>query len=358
MKLLHAVFAVVLLFCSAVMASPPPGKTDLLKLIDPDKHLGASGWKFDGKVLVSADSNAIIPIPFTVPDEYIVNMTISRRTGNDVLHLGLAAGEHQCALVLDGWLGAFSGLDAIDGNFANDNETTRRGGLFKNGKTYQVVVTVKKDEITASVDGERIVRYTGRFDRFSIRPEWRAAPKHTLFLNTLGCSYAISKLELTPLSGPATPIAMPPEKLPTAKEKTPAAKTVVVGSDKLPFAAKRAKTEYGKALEKSKADYIKALDAAIREVTKAGDLDGAVAIKATKEAFSKGKEAEAAMPEAGKKARLAYDEMCEKAVAAYIKTLDEVMAAEMKKGNLDGALAVRAEKETMEKLLPKPEKPE
>jgi hypothetical protein len=94
-----------------------------------------------------------------------------------------------------------SGLARMDGQSVKDNATVFHGPVIEGGHPTDVVITVRNSHITAAVGGKLIVDWEGDFKRLSLNPDLLLPRGDTLFLGTYACSYSVSKLSLTPISG-------------------------------------------------------------------------------------------------------------------------------------------------------------
>jgi hypothetical protein len=135
-----------------VTASSPT--SDLLKQISLQQNSIRGTWRFDGATLVSSgESMALLQIPVTPPENYILRATIEAATIQDGLCLGLVVGPTQGTVVLNGWNNSTSGLQWIDSKWALENET-RTGPVLVSGAPNQIVCTVVGNRIEATCNGK------------------------------------------------------------------------------------------------------------------------------------------------------------------------------------------------------------
>lgn len=113
--------------------------------------------------------------------------------------------DRQFHVVIDGF--AFkgflvSGLSRVDGKYADNNETTVKGEMLKNGIPGKIVCSVRKGKVWVTVDGKKIFEWAGDFKRLSNHPALRTKNPRALYINAYNCIYRFSKFELRPVSGP------------------------------------------------------------------------------------------------------------------------------------------------------------
>ncbi len=182
------------------VVQPAGGKIiNLLQKIDPKRDVIEGDWKYTGKVLTFAGDKewSRIQVPYKTPEEYDLTVVAERIRGTEILIIGLVVDGHQATVVLDGWGGGVSGLERIDGKVSQDNETTRRGWRFTNGKPTTIVCKVRKGVVSVTCDGEEIVEWKGDARRLSIVGGWKVPDENQLFLGGWkGGAFRFRKLEV------------------------------------------------------------------------------------------------------------------------------------------------------------------
>ena len=114
------------------------GKLELLHIINSNlPQLQDPPWRFVDNVLVSPEciGPSCLQIPYAPPEEYDLEIVARRRSGKDALGIGLIVSGRPCTLTLDGWTGEVSGLERIDGQGCDANESTIRTNVFVPGVT-------------------------------------------------------------------------------------------------------------------------------------------------------------------------------------------------------------------------------
>lgn len=102
---------------------------------------------------------------------YEVSLEARRLEGNDFFcGMTFPAGKQFCTLIVGGWGGTTVGLSSIDGLDASEN-STRKLLEFDKGRWYHIRLDVTERAIKAWIDSLRVVDFTIRQSRLSIRPE-------------------------------------------------------------------------------------------------------------------------------------------------------------------------------------------
>ena len=75
---------------------------DLLPLVKAGLHSVRGKWRFEGRSIVSPNVAAgCLQIPYTPPDEYVLEAVAERRSGDDALQFGIVVDGKQCVVTLD-----------------------------------------------------------------------------------------------------------------------------------------------------------------------------------------------------------------------------------------------------------------
>lgn len=102
---------------------------------------------------------------------YEVSLEAKKVSGNDFFcGLTFPVDTTYCSLILGGWGGPVVGLSTIDGYDASENET-RTLMNFEHDKWYKIRLQVKRENIMAWVDDEKLVDYNIEGHELYIRPE-------------------------------------------------------------------------------------------------------------------------------------------------------------------------------------------
>jgi formylglycine-generating enzyme required for sulfatase activity len=195
-------------------AAKRPLTEDLLKRISLEQNTVRGSWRFDGTALVSpATELALLQIPVTPAENYILRATVEATSIADCLSLGLTTGSTQVTVVCNGWRNTTSGLQLVDGHLVPDNET-ETGPVLLAGKPNEIVCRVTRGRVEVTCNGKLAVNWSGDFNRLAAGPDWEPPNKRQLYLGTHLTSYRLSKLELEPLAPDSTTSTPPPPQRP------------------------------------------------------------------------------------------------------------------------------------------------
>lgn len=186
---------------------------DLLKLIDIQRDTVKGRWSLFRGVLTASSPTDIedrLQIPFVPPAEYILTVAGETEIGSE-LDIGLIIGGSQAMAVFDGWGRTASGIDMVDGREAKDNVTTRRiQNVIQERQPYKIVCTVRGGNLEATVNGQKVIDWSGAPNRLSMRPAWSVPRKDVLFVGTCAAIHHFSSITLVPLNAV---VRSPPRRL-------------------------------------------------------------------------------------------------------------------------------------------------
>ena len=190
---------------------------DLLSAVNIERDRLHGAWRLsDGQLFSPTTYGAVLKLPATVPDEYQLAFDVERKSGKNAFVVGLVSNGRQFQATLGyderrpNW-GHVSALEDLDRGrvTSSQNTTTTKGYPFRDSGRSKVICTVKKNQVTVTVDGKQTINFQGDAARLSLPSYWRTRVKtHPgLWVGSYACAFAISKIELTPLTQPATPEA-------------------------------------------------------------------------------------------------------------------------------------------------------
>ena len=178
------------------------GEVDLLELVDPGRDGVKGTWRFEGgRLETPRETFGRLQIPYALPGEYDLVAEVERMEGNNSFVFGLRVGGKTFAIMLDSDPESTSGIDQVDKAPFYDNDTTHRGKLFETGKSAKIRISVRKDRVRVSVDGQWIIDWPVDAAKLDLYPEWKVGDERALFVGSWETVYRIKSLVMAPFSG-------------------------------------------------------------------------------------------------------------------------------------------------------------
>jgi len=175
---------------------------DLLDLLDIPQDAVKGVWGFSGRSLIApAGPYSRLQFPVIPPAEYDFLAEVTRVKGNDSLDIGLPLGGKQILLVIDG--GECSGLEYIDKNPFNGNETSAKGRFLVGLQAHRIKCSVRKSGVQVSIDGKVVIDWSLEKQSFGIQENWNVFRKDVPFLGSWETSYSFDDVRLVPVGGEA-----------------------------------------------------------------------------------------------------------------------------------------------------------
>ena len=128
---------------------------------------------YDGKIILNyGDGCTGITWAKEFPKvNYEVSLEARKTSGNDFFcGMTFPVQEEYCSLIVGGWGGPVVGLSCIDGKDASDNETKILKRFDKN-VWYKIKLKVSDQNISAWIDGEKLVDFDYEGHELYVRPE-------------------------------------------------------------------------------------------------------------------------------------------------------------------------------------------
>jgi hypothetical protein len=187
---------------------PPPSAAapvDLLKLIDTKRDAVAGEWTTNGRALVCTQKTRCgrVQVPYEPPEEYDVSVVVERKEGFEI-YIGLSRGQRQFYVAVDDYKGSMTAIGLIDGKWNKENkepDAVSRGKILTNDKPSTIVCAVRKDGVSVTIDGQKVVSFKGNFDRLSNADLLRMPNPRALYLGCNDGLCTFSKATLTVVSG-------------------------------------------------------------------------------------------------------------------------------------------------------------
>ena len=181
-----------------------PGVINLLRMIDPARDAVEGDWTKEGRALVCAPGPQVrIEIPYTPPEEYDLTVVAHRVQGNDAVVVGLVHPQSQFAIWIDAHpvKGPFTGFGLLDRQVIEKSPVSAKGTHLTNDRPNTIICSVRKDGVTLSVDGNKVLDWKGNLNRLTEAYLWKTKTPKALLIGAWGSQVRFTKIVLTPVSG-------------------------------------------------------------------------------------------------------------------------------------------------------------
>jgi hypothetical protein len=179
---------------------------NLLDMVRLPDHAIFGGWKLlDGALVSDGAPVAVLMAPVVARGHYELRCDFTRWASNDTVGWNLPVGDQSVCLFVSGWNGVVHGLSDIDGIDATrlDERTgaVKKPGIIENTVRHRlyakVVVNGNQAEITATLDDQEIVSWSGLWKSLTPWPD-RILPVADAFgvHSSPGCVAHFHTLEL------------------------------------------------------------------------------------------------------------------------------------------------------------------
>ncbi|MEI6534782.1 MAG: SUMF1/EgtB/PvdO family nonheme iron enzyme, partial [Verrucomicrobiaceae bacterium] len=196
---------------SPATATKPSGRTvDLLPLVDVSKDGVSGAWsrQTDG-VAVKASQASRLQLPYWPPTEYdfVLDFTVTKGSP-DVAQILCAGGRNfvwKMGAANDGnepphpdWFG----FEKVDGqNFRTNKTKTITPWKLENGVRHSAVVAVRKDGVTATVNGKEVIQFKTDLKNLSFQPAFALKDTRLLGFAAWDCDVTFHRAEVREISG-------------------------------------------------------------------------------------------------------------------------------------------------------------
>ena len=178
---------------------------NLLSLVDLAKDSVEGHWVLRQGALTSDNAeHGRIELPYHPPEEYDFRLVFTRVEGDNCMNLIMSHSERQFMFTIAGWYNKYSGLELIDGVSTQDSPLKSNTGL-KNNQKYTAVVQVRKDRLTAFLDGKIISEVKTDYTNVSIFPDWKLRQSDILGIAHYQGKFIVYSAELLEVTGSGKP---------------------------------------------------------------------------------------------------------------------------------------------------------
>ncbi len=235
-----------------------------------------------GEILVNGLPNKWSRLSFDVPrtSEYGVRCVVERRSGQDMLALGLPLPNRRVGAVVDMRVEKFVGLQHINGQGADTNATSSTPGMLLLPDSFHVLeAQVDRDpkgyRVRFDVDGRKLVDYAG--NDMSESTETQVPDIRAISLCSYSSGWRIVRIDIFPAGGGRLPVPSSADRSATEavlRNRWAQADAKGAQLDAKLLAVDGLRREAAEALDRPVVRYV-ALEQALRIAAAAGDLPGA-----------------------------------------------------------------------------------
>jgi serine/threonine protein kinase/formylglycine-generating enzyme required for sulfatase activity len=189
--------------------SPTGFRFDALPLVRIGLDQGVGPWTADkpGGELRSGNLGFMrIAIPYVPPAEYDLRTSFTRESGDDFVAQILVGGGRQFHFAVGAFANKWVLFDQVDGVApASSNKTAKRkSSWLENGTRHESVVQVRKEGVTAFLDGELVTSLATDFSNVALNKRIELPNAHVLGLAAHNGEVVFHRVEIVEVSGPGS----------------------------------------------------------------------------------------------------------------------------------------------------------
>ncbi|MFZ2642680.1 MAG: S16 family serine protease [Verrucomicrobiia bacterium] len=207
---------------------------NLMPLIDPTRDAVDGKWTMqDGKLVSELGGRSRLMIPYEPPDEYDYRIVLTRRQGNGYALQFLPHNEHTALWIMGTKDDTLYGFELIGGKgiYAANNPTAKHTTLgFASGRSFTSLVKVRKNGLTAFMDGKQITEWKTDFTDVSIGSYWELPNRQLLGIGCSKASFVFEKIEIVEVTGKGKPLRESAS--PSSGQPPPVAANMQAGAQK------------------------------------------------------------------------------------------------------------------------------
>ena len=179
----------------------------LLGEIDVEADVVAGKWiRLGDSVAVEAIESGRVMVPYVPVGSYELNVEFTREGGDDAVCVYLPVGSNQAMLVLGSGPDQACGLQWINDQPVDQNNSGVTGASLENGQKYTVNVKVTSESIKAqidvSLDGKPLTTWEGPRASLKVLPPWGMPESNVLGLGAAWSDVVFHSLDVRQLHGP------------------------------------------------------------------------------------------------------------------------------------------------------------
>ena len=206
---------------------------DQLPKIDPSQHAAAGQWaKSNGQLRTAAAAASRLVIPAKVPREYDFRVQFTRHSGQHSIALIFSAGKGRATYEIDAWGQNLAGIQNISRRTMQQHQIRAGGQRLVNGRKYTAEVRVRRNSVTALLDGNVLATYQGDGSDLSIHEIWRMTPDTMVGVGAYNAATTFHAIELRAVSGDTIAAAGSPTRSTLDMNKSPGNTPANTGTSK------------------------------------------------------------------------------------------------------------------------------
>ncbi len=187
--------------------SPPSSSMDILESIDARQDSVAGIWGFLRRDLISPEApHARLQLPALPPEEYDLNLTVTRRRGFQAFHIGVVTAGKQALFSIDGGSGNDTWLSLNPLGEPASNTTLLNEKLLPWKKSVPIRVTVRKSGVGLFVNGKNRIEWSGSPQDLALPSSLRMPEPRVCFLGAVESVFMITECSLVPVTGETRPL--------------------------------------------------------------------------------------------------------------------------------------------------------
>jgi predicted Ser/Thr protein kinase len=180
---------------------------DLMQRVEDPARLAVAGdWQLrQGELSVNDAMWARLALPYQPPDEYDLETSFTRHTGVNSVALYFTHGSGQATFEVDAWGQWLAGIQNVGGLSVQENSTRADDVQLVNGRRYTMLVRVRRDRVTAYLDGRLLSTYQGDGSDLRVLQEWDLGDNQALGVGAFNAQTTFHTIRLRPLGNVPTP---------------------------------------------------------------------------------------------------------------------------------------------------------
>lgn len=133
----------------------PSGALDILKLVGKDARFSADHWTATSTSVKNNKHGSHLRLPYSPPEEYDLHVTFERLDAHDTISILCPLPHGQVIWCAGGWGDVVFGFTIFkDGGWRTLSKRELPTDTIKTGVSYDCVIRVRKNKVTATLDGK------------------------------------------------------------------------------------------------------------------------------------------------------------------------------------------------------------